>query len=62
MPASRGIFGNSVCPNADSKDMKLRIEYRCDGGRDETKLRAPKGRYCEKLQKDRKAYISLQVP
>jgi len=50
VPASRGIFGSSVCPNTDSKDMKLRIKYRCDGGHDKTRLRAPKGRFCEKLQ------------
>ena len=36
--ASRAIFGQSTCPGTPDDNMKLYIVYRCDGGKDSTRL------------------------
>ena len=40
--ASREMFGNHECPGTPDSDMKLWINYSCDGGQDGTRITGPK--------------------
>ena len=36
--ATRKMFGNQECPDSPEKEMNLKLQYSCEGGKDRTRV------------------------